>query len=333
MGKYKIAIVNSSSFGQVFPEHWQQLTHFSSVDRFMVNPQITGADLAQKLHGYNIIIASVTPDFKADFFDHKDELYLISRHGIGYNNIDLKAAQRHGTQVTIVPPLVERNAVAENVLTNLMAIVRQTARAAQRVQADKYEERAQFMGREFTGKTFGVIGCGNIGSRVVELFHIFSDRILINDPQPQVSPQWWQQHAYVQSVTLNDLLEQADFISLNASLNDTDWHLINQTTLTQVKPGAYFVNHARGALIDEAAMLNALHKGIVAGYAADTMEKEPVRADHPFLKEPHCLITPHTSAYTYECLHGMGEKCVADVQNLVEHQPLTRELTHRLNAE
>lgn len=88
-----------------------------------------------------------------------------------------------------------------------------------------------------------------------------------------------------------------------------------------------------GALIDEAAMLNALHKGIVAGYAADTMEKEPVRADHPFLKEPHCLITPHTSAYTYECLHGMGEKCVADVQNLVEHQPLTRELTHRLNAE
>lgn len=95
--------------------------------------------------------------------------------------------------------------------------------AAQRVPAGKYEERAQFMGREFTGKTFGVISCGNIVSRVIELFHIFSDRILINDPQPQVSTQWWQQHAYVQSVTLNDLLQQADFISLNASLNDTNW--------------------------------------------------------------------------------------------------------------
>ena len=117
---------------------------------------------------------------------------------------------------------------------------------------------------------------------------------------------------------------------MNASLNDDDYHLIDATALKKVKKGVYFVNHARGALIDENAMLAAVEAGQVGGYAADTMEVEPVRADHPFLKNEHFLITPHTSAYTYECLHGMGEKCVSDVQNIVNVRPLVRELTAKL---
>lgn len=117
---------------------------------------------------------------------------------------------------------------------------------------------------------------------------------------------------------------------MNASLNDTDLHFINAEALKKCKDGVYFVNHARGALIDENAMLSAVENGKVSGYAADTMEVEPVRASHPFLKNDHFLITPHTSAYTYECLHGMGEKCVSDVKNLVSGKPLVRELTETI---
>lgn len=327
MSKYNIAVVNSSSFGQVFKEHWEQIEALGNVERFIVKPDISGPELAKKLHGFNIIISSVTPFFKQDFFDNKDELLLISRHGIGFNNIDLKAAKEHGTKVTIVPPLVERNAVAENAFANLMSIVRQAPAAAQRIRDDKYEDRAHFMGHELSGKTFGVIGCGNIGSRVAELFQIFGGKVLVTDPEPKAAPGWFDDNPKVERVSLDELLAQADFISLNASLNDGDYHLINDEALSKAKDGVYFVNHARGALIDEDAMLKAVKSGKVSGYAADTMEFEPVRASHPFVNTDHFLITPHTSAYTYECLFGMGEKCVSDVANMINGKPLVRELT------
>lgn len=332
MTEYNIAVVNSSSFGQIFTEHWQELEKIGNVKRFMFDPNIGGKELAEKLQGYNIIIASVTPFFTKEFFDNMEGLKLISRHGIGYNSIDIKAAKEHGVKVTIVPPLVERESVAENALTNLMAVVRQAPASADRVKADHYEDRAQFMGHEFRGKQFGVIGCGNIGSRVAELFHLLSggEDVLIVDPHSRARDGWWEDNPWAKLVSLDELLEKCDYISLNASLDDTDYHLINDEALSKVKKGVYFVNHARGALIDEKAMMAAVKDGRVGGYAADTMEVEPVRADHPFLKDKHFLVTPHTSAYTYECLHGMGEKCVSDVKNLVNGKPLVRELTSQL---
>ena len=109
MSEYKIAVVNSSSFGQIFKEHWAELEKIGQVDRFMFAPDIAGKELAEKLQGYNIIIASVTPNFTKEFFDNITGLELISRHGIGFNSVDIKAAKEHGVKVTIVPPLVERD--------------------------------------------------------------------------------------------------------------------------------------------------------------------------------------------------------------------------------
>ena len=187
--EYNIAVVNSNSFGQVFTEHWKELEGIGTVKRFMLPTDIDGKLLAEKLHGFNVIIASVTPFFNKEFFDNKDELLLISRHGIGFNNVDLHAAKEHGTQVAIVPQKVERNSVAENELANLMALVRQVVPSSERERAGRYEDRAQFMGNEFSGKTFGVIGCGNIGSRVAELFSIFGGPVLVNDPHPATEPE------------------------------------------------------------------------------------------------------------------------------------------------
>lgn len=330
MTEYNIAVVNSSSFGQVFKEHWSELEKIGNVDRFMVDPEISGKELAKKLAGHNIIIASVTPNFTEEFFDNMDGLLLISRHGIGYNSVDIEAAKKHGVKVTIVPPLVERNAVAEAALTNLMALVRQAPAAAEREREGHYEERAHFMGHELSGKQFGVIGCGNIGSRVAELFHFFGGDVLINDPDPATPEGWWEKNPWAKRVSLNELVSKCDYISLNASLDENDYHMVNEELLNKTKKGVYFVNHARGALIDEDAMMKAVKSGQVAGYAADAMEVEPVPGSHPFLHDSHFLITPHTSAYTYECLHGMGEKCVSDVKNLVTNKPLVRELTSQL---
>ena len=115
----KIAIVNSSSFGKIFPDHIKKLEKIGQVDRFEVDQNIDGKSLGQMLKGYQYIIASVTPFFDKEFFENVDDLRLISRHGIGYNNVDLISAKEKGVIVSIVPSLVERDSVAENNITNL----------------------------------------------------------------------------------------------------------------------------------------------------------------------------------------------------------------------
>ncbi|MFR2717663.1 MAG: hydroxyacid dehydrogenase, partial [Anaerococcus obesiensis] len=128
----KIAIVNSSSFGKIFPDHIKKLEKIGQVDRFEVDQNIDGKSLGQMLKGYQYIIASVTPFFDKEFFENVDDLRLISRHGIGYNNVDLTCAKEKGVIVSIVPSLVERDSVAENNITNLLALMRMTINSSKK---------------------------------------------------------------------------------------------------------------------------------------------------------------------------------------------------------
>ncbi|WP_303859822.1 D-isomer specific 2-hydroxyacid dehydrogenase family protein [Alkalibaculum bacchi] len=316
MSNYKIAIVNSSSFGKWFPKHIERLDSIGRVESFTFDNDIDGVTLAKELEGFNIIISSVTPFFTKEFFEHKDELLLISRHGIGYNNIDLDAAKEKKTIVTIVPPLVERDAVAENAVANLMAILRRTIDSSKAATDNRWVERATFMGHNLTGKTVGVIGCGNIGSRVAEILkHGFNTRLLVTDPN--VDTQWAEKHG-AEIVGLDELLTQADMISLNASLNDTSYQILDKEAFSKMKRGVYITNTARGALIKEEDLLEAIDKGIVCAAATDVMVKEPASNTHPYYSNDRILVTPHTSAYTFECLEGMGEKCVTDVEQIIK---------------
>ncbi|WP_392552398.1 D-isomer specific 2-hydroxyacid dehydrogenase family protein [Orbus wheelerorum] len=320
MKNYNIAVINSSSFGKYFPEHLQRLEKIGKVKSFTFDNNIDGKSLAEALEGFNIIIASVRPFFNKDFFAHKDALFLISRHGIGYNNVDIIAAKNHGTIVSIVPPLVERDAVAENAITNLLALVRKTVQSQDAVKDNEWSKRATFLGINVTGKTVGIIGCGNIGSRVAEIFkHGFNARILVTDPK--VDKNWAIKHD-IEIVELDYLLEHSDIISLNASLNDTSYNILNKREFSLIKKGVYITNTARAELINEAALLHALDENIVAGHATDVMYVEPSFNDNPLIKHPNVLVTPHTSAYAIECLQGMGEKCVSDIENLVKKAPL-----------
>lgn len=312
----KIAIVNSSSFGKMFGEHLVRLEKLGPVDRFDFDGEIPGKELAEALQGYNIIIASVTPFFTREFFEHKDELKLITRHGIGFNNVDLEAAKEHGTVVTIVPALIERDAVAENNITNLLALMRRTIESAAEVKKDRWENRADFIGNGLCGKTVGVIGVGNIGSRAVEILHYgFRCEVLGVDPNKTALE---IEVFGGRKVELDELLVKAEVICLCASLNETNYHLVSKETIAKMKDGVYISNSARGALVEEAAIIEALQSGKLRGYATDVLEVEPGRGDHPFLEFPNIIVTPHTSAYTMECLEGMGDKVVSDCEAIVE---------------
>ncbi|WP_315110026.1 D-isomer specific 2-hydroxyacid dehydrogenase family protein [Clostridium intestinale] len=315
MREYKIAIVNSSSFGRIFPKHINRLKKIGSVDYFQVDNEMPGKELAKLLTGYNIIIASVTPFFTKEFFDYKDELLLITRHGIGYNNINIDAAKEHDTVVTIVPALVERDAVAENNITNLLAVLRKTVESSNRVKADRWEDRAKFVGHTLFNKTVGVIGVGNTGSCVVEIVRNgFRCNVLAYDP--------YKSDLYLQSygakkVELDELLASSDIICLCANLTEESYHMISKNEIEKMKDGVYISNSARGALLDENAVVEGLKSGKIAGFATDVLEEEPGRKSHPYLVFDNVIMTPHTSAYTMECLEQMGNKCVTDIEQIV----------------
>lgn len=317
MTEYRIAIVNSSSFGKIFPEHLERLKKVGKVTFFTVAQEINGEALAKLLTGYNIIIASVTPFFNRQFFENKDDLVLLSRHGIGYNNVDLLAAREHNTIVSIIPALIERNAVAENNIANLLSLLRRTVAAHTRVKNDHWEDRADFVGNALFNKTVGVIGIGNTGSGVAEILRNgFRCDVLAYDP--------YKSNLYIQSygakkVALHELLKQSDIICLCANLTAENYHMISTKEIQLMKEQVYLSNSARGALVDETAILEGLSSGKLAGYATDVLEEEPGRKNHPYLSFENVVMTPHISAYTRECLEEMGKKCVEDVERICRH--------------
>lgn len=311
----KIAIVNSSSFGRTFGEHMERLKALGEVERFELPKDMGGKELADKLRGYSIIIASVTALYNREFFENKDETLLITRHGIGYNNIDVAAATEKGTFITKVDALVEREAVAENAIALLMAALRQVVPASQKVKESKWSERAKFMGYEIKDKTTGVIGLGNIGSRVGEILkNGFNAKLIAYDPN-LTNEEIIKRGA--EPVSLEELLKSSDIISLNAFVDPKSYHMLSEKEFAMMKKGVYMVNTARGELMDEKSLLKALDEGIIAGLGLDVIENEPIDEHHPLLNYENVVVTPHTSAYTYECLKGMGDKCVGDVEKVL----------------
>ncbi|HHV74920.1 MAG TPA: hydroxyacid dehydrogenase [Thermoanaerobacterium sp.] len=315
----KIAIVNSSSFGRNFPEHLEKLKKFGEVDRFQFPYDMHGKELAEKLMGYSIIVASVKPYYDKEFFEHKDETLLITRHGIGYDNIDIKSAQEKGTYVTKVDGYVEREAVAESAVTLLLDVVRKVRGASLKVKDGKWSERASFMGAELRDKVIGIIGIGNIGSRVCEILRYgFNAKVIAYDPY--VPSGLIRERGAEPVETLEELLKAADMISLNASLNKGNYHMLSFKQFSMMKDGVYIVDTARGELIDNEALMKALDDGKVAGVGLDVVENEPIDENHPLLKYENVVITPHISAYTRECLKGMGDKVVSDIEKVLNGQ-------------
>jgi len=308
----KIAIVNSSSFGQHFPEHIDRLAEIGSVHSFRFPPDISGDELAYALQGHEFIIASVAPRFTELFFRHKDKTRLIARHGIGFDSIDLASATRCGVVVTKVAGLVEREAVAEHAIALMIEVMRKTADGDARVRRGLWHERAQLVGFEIKGKTLGVIGPGNIGSRVCEIASRgFGARVIAHNPYQSTEE---MSLFGAEKVSLETLLRESDIISLNCALTPETMGILSDREFAQMKPGVFLINTARGELIDEPALIRAIDTGKIAGLGIDVIANEPAGSDHPLVRFDNVVITPHVSAYTMESLRLMGEKMVADVE-------------------
>jgi D-3-phosphoglycerate dehydrogenase len=229
-----------------------------------------------------------------------DKLKVIGRAGIGVDNIDVAAATSKGI-IVMNTPFGNSITTAEHAVALMFALARQIPQADVSTQAGKWEKN-RFMGVELTGKTLGIIGCGNIGSIVADRALGIRMRVIAYDPF--LSPDRAKDIG-VEKVDLDELLSRADFISFHTPLTEKTKNLLNAETLARTKKGVRIINCARGGLVDEKALRAALDTGQVAGAAFDVFSTEPA-TENPLFGHPNVVSTPHLGAATTEAQENVA---------------------------
>jgi len=244
------------------------------------------------------IIASSQLRYDGTVLDACPNLRLIARTGIGVDNIDLDAATARGIVVTNTPD-GPTESTAEHTVAMLLALAKRLKQGNANLAAGKWGPRTGvLLGDEVQGKTLGLIGLGRIGRRVAEICRLaFQMRVLAYDPylSPEVAATLG-----VTLAPLDEVIRQADFLSLHAPATPETAGLMNAERIAQMKPGSYLLNLARGALVDEAALLDALNCGHLAGAGIDVFAVEPPPPDHPLRNHPAVIATPHFASGTKE---------------------------------
>jgi phosphoglycerate dehydrogenase-like enzyme len=238
------------------------------------------------------------------------ELRIISRWGVGYDAIDIPAATARGIVVAYTPGLLNET-VADFAFALLLSLARRVHIGHASMSQGKWEAA---WGTDVFGKTLGILGCGRIGHAVARRATGFNMRLLAHDIRAEPTTE----EPRIQYVSLDQLLAESDFLSLHASLSRENRGLIGELQLRKMKPTAYLINTARGALIDEAALARALHDAWIAGAALDTFTVEPLPAVHPLRTAPNLLLTPHLASFareTGERVSLVAAQAIVDLMN------------------
>ena len=236
-------------------------------------------------------------------------LKVISKWGTGIDSIDTAAAAKLGIQVCNTP-----NAFTDPVADTTLAYILSFARAISRMDHDI--RRGMWSKPRLVSLkecTLGVVGVGNIGKAVIRRARAFGMRILGTDPAP--IDHCFLEETATTMVPLRSLMEQTDFVTLHCDLNPTSFHLIGSAELNTMKPSAFLINTARGAIIDESALLEALRQNRIAGAALDVFEVEPLPAKSPLRDLPNCFLAPHNANSSFEAQKRVHELTVANLLN------------------
>lgn len=233
----------------------------------------------------------------------ESRLKLIARFGVGYDSVDVAALSDHGVLLTIAPDGVRRP-VASSVMAFMLAMAHRLEEKDALVRDGRWKAKGDYLGYGLAGKTLGVIGVGNIGKEVFRLAAPWNMRHLGCDPNV---PQAAVDALNVKMVDLDTLLGEADVVSVNCLLNEDTRHLIGVREFALMKPTAFFINTARGPVVDEAALTQALRERRIRAAAIDVFEQEPTPMDNPLLALDNVIVAPHAVCHTDECMRLLGE--------------------------
>lgn len=255
-----------------------------------------------QLTDYDVII-SLKPKFTAASLQGVSRLCAIGRCGVGYDNVDLDACTEHGVAVYITPGGVVRP-VAESILLLVLALSHRLLNKDRQVRQGRWAESTHQLGREPRERIVGTIGLGNIATETIRLLRALDvRRFLAYDPYATAEKA--AQHG-VQLVSLDNLLRESDYVLVNCPLTPETRGLLSKAQFDLMKPDAVLINTARGPIVDEAALIEALQGRQIAGAALDVFEREPLSAASPLATMENVILTSHSIAWTEELFRDMG---------------------------
>ncbi|MBZ5648011.1 MAG: phosphoglycerate dehydrogenase [Acidobacteriia bacterium] len=269
--------------------------------------------LAQELETADALIVRSAVHANAALLSHAKQLRVIGRAGVGVDNIDLEAATKKGIAVMNTPG-ANAVAVAEHTLGMMLALARHLPRADSLTRAGKWEKKS-LQGTELRGKTLGIVGLGRIGVEVAKRAASFDMKILAHDPYVSTTI---AHDAGATLASLDELYAAADYITLHLALTPQSNHMIDAKTIRKMKQGVRIVNCARGELVDEAALADALKSGHVAGLGIDVFAEEPPK-NSPLLALQNVIATPHIGGSTREAQDAVGYQIAVQVKEYLKH--------------
>ena len=293
--------MNGMSLGRLLVEKFQpDLLEWlgSRVEIVVVDPWVEPERWEREVSQVDAVISRKGKVTREHMEKSRGRLKIVARTGVGVDpsRVDLDAAQEHRVWVTNMPGS-NSVSVAELVFGQMIALVRHIIEANRAVKENRWEDYLQFLGTELANKTIGIIGMGNIGTRVAIRARAFEMSFLVYDPYiPEshvtaLGGRW---------VGLNDLLSESDFVTIHCPLTHETKRMIDEKHLSLMKTSAYLINMARGGIVDEDALYRVLSQKRIAGAALDVMENEPPGKNHPLFQLNNAIFTPHLGAVTRE---------------------------------
>ena len=293
----------------------EELGKYMQMDTKMLPTQ---AELAEIIGDYDVLIMRVDPAINKEILDAAKNLKVIGVCSVGLNHIDTKYAEEKGIQVFNAPGL-NGNAVAELTISKMLDISRGTMVANHDVKVLKQWDKYKFNGRELRNKTLGVLGFGRIGQRVGEIARVFGMKVVAYDPY---LPAEIFAKNEATSMTIPELCEVADFVTIHLPLTPETKNMFNKESISKMKNDAVVLNMARGGIVNEADMYEALKAGQIGGYATDVMENELAAGgltegagfDSPLFECDNFIVSPHIGAQTVDASYDIGQHIIGKVK-------------------
>ena len=244
-------------------------------------------------------------------------LAVVARHGVGYDSVDIPGMTNAGVIVTHTPSSMPRP-VATIALSFVLALAGRLFLKDRLTRTGRWHERMDNMGTGLTGRTLGVIGAGRIGKELLRMARAFDLKLLAADPYVNAIE---LSYLGARKVELDTLLAESDFVVVCCLLNDGTRHLVGAPQFAKMRPGSYFINVARGPIVDERALTDALLAGRIAGAALDVFEQEPIAPDNPLIAMDNVILTPHSLCWTDECFHNMASTGLKSIVDALSGRP------------
>lgn len=275
------------------------------------SPTLPPDVLLHQIGDYDAIVGRSATKISPELLRAGRNLKVVGRAGVGVDNIAMDVATELGIAV-INAPAGNSVAVAELVFGVLLNIVRNLSRADSSMRGGKWD-RSQLLGSELKGRTLGIVGLGRIGSEVATRAHAFGMKVLAYDPY--VAPSRFEACRVGHAASLDEILEDSDVVTVHTPLNDETAGMIGKRELFRLRARAIVLNFARGGIVDEDALLEALQSGQLGAAALDAFSKEPLAKDHPFRDVPNLFLTPHIGASTAEAQRNVAVDACAAVRD------------------